>query len=50
MADAKMGHKKVKVAGDKPEHRVQIAVTADTNRLVPLAFAYLNFPERMSPQ
>ncbi len=37
MADAKMGHKKVKVAGDKPEHRVQIALTADTNRLVPLA-------------
>ena len=37
MAEAKMGHTKVKVSGDKPEHRVQIAVTADTNRLVPLA-------------
>ena len=36
MADAKTAIKK-KVAGDSPEHRVQIAVTADTNRLVPLA-------------
>jgi hypothetical protein len=44
---AKMGHKKVKVAGDKPEHRVQVAVTADTNRLVPLAegrFVYYHDP------
>jgi hypothetical protein len=37
MADAKMGHKKVKVQGDSPAHRVQIALTADLNRLVPLA-------------
>lgn len=37
MADAKMGHqKRGKVAGDKPEHRVQIALTAEAARLVPL--------------
>jgi hypothetical protein len=36
MADAKMGHKKVKVQGDSPAHRVQIALTADARRLVPL--------------
>jgi hypothetical protein len=28
---------KVKASGDSREHRVQVAVTADTNRLVPLA-------------
>jgi hypothetical protein len=36
MAEAKMGHNKVKVQGDSPEHRVQIALTADARRLVPL--------------
>jgi len=36
MVAAKMGHKKVKVAGDSPQHRVQIALTAEANRLVPL--------------
>lgn len=33
---AKTGQKKVKVAGDSPAHLVQIALTAEANRLVPL--------------
>jgi hypothetical protein len=34
---AKMGHDKVKMAGTTVQHLVQVAVTADANRLVPLA-------------
>ena len=34
---AKTAEKKPKTKGDSKEHRVEIALTADTNRLVPLA-------------
>jgi hypothetical protein len=34
---AKTAEKKPKTKGDSKEHRVEVALTADTNRLVPLA-------------